>query len=69
MTVLQKLFLLSLGSCTLFPQPSEPPSEAEGLFCPEGTRSEGEKLGFDSSWLWGRGGTEPRSGAAQVTWG
>lgn len=41
MTV-SELFLLSLGSCTLFPQHSEPQSEAEGLCCPEGTCLEGE---------------------------
>lgn len=41
-TVLEKLFLLSLGSCVLFPQQSESQSEAEGLFCPKGTCLEGE---------------------------
>lgn len=60
MTVLEKLFLLSLGSCTLFPQHGEPQSEAEGLFCPEGTRLECESkdltralgLGRNQAKLW-----------------
>lgn len=42
LVTVSELFLLSLGSCMLFPQHSEPQSEAEGLCCPEGTCLEGE---------------------------